>query len=66
MMYGIVGYEMMREAAKIVEEIKSTEQNTRPAIRLLGKLWLPTATHPAEAADKSNMNCSRLDVAPQK
>ena len=69
-MYGIVGYEMVKEVAKIIAESKSAEQtqpaSASPVVRLLGKLWLPTAAHITEDSDKPNMNCSRLDVATQK
>jgi hypothetical protein len=69
-MYGIIGYEMLKEVVKLTTPTESGEQNAQktasPVVRLLGKLWLPTVTHFAEASDKSNINCSRLDTATQK
>lgn len=69
-MYGIVGYEMVKEVVKIIAELESSEQtqpvSPNPVVRLLGKLWLPSAPRLAESSDKSNINCTRLEVATQK
>ena len=66
-MYGIIGYEMVREVAKILAEAKSAKQDKqqtiRPVVRLLGKLWLPTTTHLTQPSDKVGI---KLDAATQK